>query len=234
MKKGTKIALYTVGFVIVSGGIIFFIMGQNKKKLVAAIQNTPNQEPNAKSKVVSAKTQAALASGNTVDTSSDFPLEQGDTDSDSVRTLQRILGVTVDGNFGPKTLAALKAFSGQSTVADQAALNALSAKKAALQDQATAAVRAQQLFEQWNSGDSKEYNIQVTANSTWYGYDEDFSGAIQYDDNNITQPKGVVLNNNDYNITGTTKGGNLEIEILNGELADNYIVNPATITLVKA
>jgi len=234
MKKGTKIALYTVGFVIVSGGIIFFIMGQNKKKLVAAIQNTPNQEPNAKSKVVSAKTQAALASGNTVDTSSDFPLEQGDTDSDSVRTLQRILGVTVDGNFGPKTLAALKAFSGESTVADQAALNALSAKKAALQDQATAAVRAQQLFEQWNSGDSKEYNIQVTANSTWYGYDEDFSGAIQYDDNNITQPKGVVLNNNDYNITGTTKGGNLEIEILNGELADNYIVNPATITLVKA
>ncbi|HEX4850149.1 MAG TPA: putative peptidoglycan-binding domain-containing protein [Puia sp.] len=237
MKKGTKIALYTVGFVIISGGIIYFIMGNRKKQILATIQNSPNQEPNAKSKVVSAKTKtAAVTSGSaTVDTSTDFPLEQGDTDSDSVRTLQRILGVTVDGDFGPKTLAALKAFTGgQTTVPNQAALDQLSAKKAAAQDQATASARAQQLLEKWNSGDSKQFNILVTADATWYGFDEDFSGLIVYDDNNITQPKGIVLNNNDYNIYGTTKGGNLEIEILNGDLADTYIVNPSTVSLVNA
>jgi peptidoglycan hydrolase-like protein with peptidoglycan-binding domain len=210
------------GLPITAGAIVIIIL-LKKAGTKKAVLNTPLTEPGAK---VTTKTGSAASAS--APSSSDFPLEQGDTDSDSVRTLQRILGVTVDGNFGPNTLAALKAFASMSTVADQSALDNLAAKKAAAQNSASASARAQQLYATATNG--QPHDLIVTANTMALGYTTDAYGAIVYNNKNVTLAA-HTYSGNDYSIIGKTNGGNVEININKGDWMGNYIINPNVITL---
>ena len=69
------------------------------------------------SKTIASNTSALSTTG--------FPLQNGSR-GDLVKQLQAKLGVNVDGAFGPKTLAALMAKTGKTSVASQSELNAIS------------------------------------------------------------------------------------------------------------
>lgn len=216
MKTGKKI-LYIATPLVLIGAIYFINRKKIQKKIASGINNSPLPEP-----VVATTTASSSVSAGV------FPLKQGSI-NDIVKTLQRILGVTVDGNFGPQTAAALKAFSGKSTVASQAELDALSAKKANEQNAWASQAKAQQLLTQFRNNN---LSIYTTDNLVAYGYIEDYAGAINYTNHNINMPKDKTYNNTDYKLTGYTKGGNLQMQITSGDLAGNYIINPNIITLV--
>lgn len=205
--------------IIVGGGLILYFLKMNKAK--KAVLASPLPEPKTAPK-------PAASSSIITSPSSDFPLEKGDTDSDSVRALQRILGVKVDGDFGPATLSALQAFAGTSTVANQAALDALNAKKSAAQNSAASMSRAQQLFSTVQDG--KTHDIIVTTPTVAYGYTMDAYSAIIYTDHNINLAA-HTYSGDDYKLTGYTVGGNLQLNVNKGDYAGDYIINPNVISV---
>lgn len=214
--KAKKILLYVVP-PVAAIVVIYLINRQSiKKKNEGAVKNSPLPEPPATT------TQTAPAI-------SLFPLKKG-SNNDKVKDLQRILGITADGIFGSQTESSLKSFSGKTTVDSQAELDALSAKKATQQNQAGSISRAQDLLKQFQSGG---LNIFAQSDSLVYGYTQDYAGAINYNNKNFTLYKGKTYNNSDYKLIGSTKSGNLQLQVSKGDLAGTYIVNPNSITLVR-
>ena len=220
-KKVKNVLLWSIPPVVVIG-LIYFINKQSiKKKMAANLNNSPLPEP------------APETSGSTTSSSPSstnlFPLKKG-SKNDKVKDLQRLLGVSVDGIFGSQTEAALKSFSGKTTVDSQSELDALTAKKATQQNQTASVSRAQTLLSQFQNGGLNVFTQQTLIA---YGYVADYSGAINYTNKNITMAKGKRYNNADYKLIGTTKAGNLQMQVTRGDAQGYYIVNPNIITLVK-
>lgn len=84
---------------------------------------------------------------------SDFPLEQG-SKGNKVKELQTLLGFAtkdIDGDFGPKTAAALKSAYGKASIVDQGEFDAFKAKMEASRKTAGAKARGRELLDIYES-----------------------------------------------------------------------------------
>jgi hypothetical protein len=160
--------------------------------------------------------------------SSDFPLSKG-TKNATVETLQLTLNtglqaegstlLVVDGNFGSKTLAALQGFTGKSSIANQAELDALIAQMLELTSLTTDLDWGWQLLAAYNSGTYR--NLVVKAPITLKGYTKNFEGKYIPNRKAINMPaRSYSLA--DYAIKAVAKDGTMRIEVTNGSLAGIY------------
>ena len=108
MKKHSGIII--AGSIIVVLGLVIFLL---RKKIAALIAGTPTKEIDKKTTDNTKKQTYPV---------SVFPLVYGSTGA-SVMALQKVVGVKVDGDWGPDTEAALKAHSLPTYYADQADVN---------------------------------------------------------------------------------------------------------------
>src|SRR5438045_2900016 len=138
MKKGKGWLLLAIGVPVIIGGYFvykyFFPMG--KKKDVSL--PPPGAAP-----------KPALTGSPSV-----FPIKNGSPKNDLVKQLQALLGVTVDGLFGPKTQAALFAKTGKTSIASQTEFNTVIAQLSSAAKASTNASRADKLVSDWNSNRS--------------------------------------------------------------------------------
>lgn len=108
LSKYQKIGLYSIPVII--GGVAIY--------LVVKTYKIPSPKQGAKNSDGSTPQPKILVTNSVNESSVNaqyFPLQKG-SDNDYVKELQDVLGVDVDGDFGPKTLAALQQQVGKSTV----------------------------------------------------------------------------------------------------------------------
>jgi lysozyme family protein len=194
---------------LVAGGILIYAINRNKNK--------PSTKPNGQAKPATPPK-----------TTSDFPIKVGSR-GDKVKELQTAIGFKgsdVDGIFGSDTLAALKDFAGISQVADQASLDQIKKKATGVSN----ASLAENLLSQFQKG---EVAVYTRSKITIAKVQEDVNGALLNTGTFITMAASKTYNNSDYKLVGTTKLGNLELQITSGALAGLYVVDPNTITLVS-
>lgn len=138
MNESTK-KILLIGLPLLAGGALIYIL--NKKRRSPLYEQPP-----------------ATDLGTSVIKTGAFPLKKG-SKGEAVRELQRILNykganLQVDGDWGPKTDAAVQQFLGTTTVTEQQ-FNQLSADYRAQTTQAvttgTKSVRSINLIAQWNS-----------------------------------------------------------------------------------
>ena len=165
-----------------------------------------------------------------------YPIKQGSTGA-AVMALQKLLGLTVDGIFGPKTGAALNSKLGTTVIANdsemQAALNKLTAAAAAPASAAPAPVesRAETLSKSFAAG-AKAILAIATTKLTQGVFD--FNGAFQPNGQEYTLTKAKTYNNKDWRITGFTKSGKVIVVCSAGALAGTYVADAAALSLVAA
>ena len=153
--------------------------------------------------------------------SSDFPLSRG-TKNATVETLQTTLNIglqaqgstllVVDGDFGGKTLAALQGFTGKSSIANQAELDALHAQMLELGSLSTDLDWGWKLLDASNSG--RYTNFVVKAPITLIGYTKNFEGKYIKNGKALNMPaRSYSLP--DYAIKAVAKDGTMRIEVKN-------------------
>ncbi len=212
MNPKAKKALIIFGPLVIGVGVILWI----------------NRKPKDKDQVGAAGADgvAPVTLANTANkTSSFFPLKQGSKNS-KVTELQKLLGVSADGIFGPITETALVALSGSKTVANQNEFDNVKKLATGISN----SVRASDLLAKFKSAN---YSIMPLAAATYPAVIQDTYGALQATGTAIKVVANKVLNNTDYVLTGVTKAGNLLMQITNGSLAGLYSVDPTTITLTN-
>ena len=195
-----------VPVVVVFGA--FYIWYKSQKGKPVTVTNDPATTPPL-------KPSPSLSSGN-------FPLQQGMKNNSLVKTLQNALGVTVDGSFGPITLAALQAQYGMSTVPDQNTLTAIvnAANSGAMPRQI-----AQNVLTQFQSG---SYDIYV--NNPYYA-DQVIPGTSTPNGTGFQLSVFQTYDNRTYTLIGVTGLGQLIMNVQSGPLAGQYLVDPSSITL---
>jgi hypothetical protein len=212
MNLKTKRILLLVAPLVI-GGTLLYAMNHKKKKLVPGGDGAPDEaKPAPAPKPVSM-----------------FPLKSGSNNA-KVKELQSAIGLSgkdVDGIFGSGTEAKLKAFAGVIEVADQAALDQIKKKAVGV----TNLSRATDLLAKFQKGNVAIY---TTSKLSIQKIQEDISGALINTGSYINMAANKTFNNQDYKLKGTTKLGNLLMEITRGDLAGTYSVDPTTITLVAA
>lgn len=115
--KWKKVAIVGIPVVVMITAIYIWYKVASQPKQVYVGANTPSVPP----KVASTTTPQAKAAASAASPSGGYPLQQGSNNA-TVKQLQTILGVTVDGKFGPATLDALQNQFGLSSVPDAATL----------------------------------------------------------------------------------------------------------------
>jgi hypothetical protein len=196
------------------GGVLLYAM--NHKKKVASGGAKDGAQDDAKP--VPAPPPASM-----------FPLKNGSNNA-KVKELQSAIGLSgkdVDGIFGSGTEAKLKAFAGVIEVADQAALDQIKKKAVGITNNA----RASDLLSKFQKGGVAIY---TTAKLTVQKVQEDISGALISTGTFVSMAANKTYNNQDYKLKGTTKLGNLLMEITRGDMAGTYSLDPNSITLVAA
>lgn len=152
---------------------------------------------------------------------SDFPLKKGSKNG-TVENLQKILNIglqadgatllVVDGDFGSKTLAALKQIFDVESISNQAELDDL-------KDYVNDKNYGSKLVNAYNTN-SYSYLV-VNKPIKLIGHTKNFEGLWIKNGNNLTLPaKKYSLN--DYAILAVANDGTLKIQIKNGALAGTY------------
>lgn len=211
MNSKLKKALILFGPLLAGGGLIVYLNLKKKKKMDNAPVVAPGQDIAA-----TVETIAPVAS-------SLFPLRNG-VSNVKVKELQGILGVTADGAFGPKTEAALVSLGGMRTIDSQEQLDALKKQAAGVSNLS----RANDLALKFLKGGQSIYVINTAQLPQVM---EDSYGAIIRTGKYLKLTSGIVYNNTDYQLTKSTKAGNVLMNITRGNLLGTYEVNPNNITL---
>lgn len=155
-----------------------------------------------------------------------FPLQQGSRNS-QVTQLQKALGVTADGIFGPVTGGSLQSQYGLSSIPDQKTLSVI--LNAAADGGASARAAAQALYNQYTAG---LYDIKVQKTTFAEAVTEDANGVLSPTGSGFTMSAGEVYDNTVYTIDGVSVLGELILKVLSGTLQGEYTFDPTAVTLV--
>lgn len=209
MNKKTKKVLAFVAPVVIAG-VIIVLLNRRKKSSIGEVSSNEDVKP------VPATAQPEKASP-------EFPLRRGSR-GEKVKELQRVIGVTADGIFGPNTESALLNVAGVSSVQDQKEFDMVRQKAAGL----VTVERAKDLYNKFVKGGYALYAIEKAIAKEIV---IDAYGAHQPTGKQISLPAAKVLNNQDYVITGYSKLGNIIFKITKGDLAGTYSVNASQVSL---
>lgn len=152
-----------------------------------------------------------------------YPIGQGSS-GDLVKQVQQALGVTVDGQFGPKTQAALVDKMGVKTINSVDQLEQLKKLAAGVSN----LNRANELVKRFNAGGVALFTIEKAPIEV---INIDAFGAIIHSGMFTYLPANKLYNRTDYVLKGATKPGDLIFDITRGTLAGTYVVNPNLVTL---
>lgn len=204
-----KVALVTVPVLVVATAFVIWYKTTLPKKTY--VSNNPATTPPIK---------PSPSVANPV-----FPLQQGSNNS-TVKQLQTALGVTADGIFGPKTLAALQAQYGKSSIPDQDTL--ISVINASGSNGDAVRAPAQNLYNQFQAGGMDIY----VQNATFADQvNESSSGALTPNGTGFQMTAMQSYDNTVYVLDGVTAQGLLIMKVLSGPLQGEYTVDPSNITL---
>lgn len=220
MKKHTGWVILAIAVPLLAGGFIWwkFFKGPKKKVFDPPVKKQPPV------KAVSA---------------SAFPLKNGTYNSELVKQLQGLLGVSPDGDFGPLTQAALLLKTGKTQIASQAdfdsVINSLSDKM-----QAAAATNAQYNAAAKIVSDYRahpDYKISVIKAFTADRYQADVYGNYTFIGPSTPIAAGRVFYWTGFDLVEATSSGKIHVrtnsDILGPGTNGDYLIDPATITLVK-
>jgi hypothetical protein len=209
MNLKLKRALYIFGPLAVGIGVILWV---NRKRKPTPKEKAEEQTAdNTTATLVAAPPPPA-----------EFPIQQGSR-GEKVREVQRALGVSADGVFGPKTEAALVAKMGVRSIRDQKQLDEL--KK--LASGISSLSRANDLIAKYNQGAS----MFTVSTAQAERINIDAYGAIVYSGQLLSLPGNKLYNRDDYKLLMATKNGKLIFEITRCALMGKYLVDPNLITV---
>ena len=211
MNKTWKKILWVAVPTLAAAGAFFLWYKKSKPKPVVISNNNPAKLPPKK---------LSPSAGNP-----NFPLQSGSNNS-SVKQLQTALGVTADGIFGPKTLAALQTQFGLNSIADQSTLNIIVA--GAGTNGANIRAAATSLYNQFQAGG---YDLQVQKSYFADEVTEDSDGHLTPTGMGFQMNVGDVLDNGTASLDGITILGLLILVISSGSLQGEYTVDPTCLTL---
>lgn len=215
MNPKTKRAILFILPLAIGGGLIYAMNRKVKKDSKTTNATDPDQ----------AATDTPVNTKPVVVTS-EFPLQKGSNNA-KVKELQQAIGATpVDGIFGSGTEAKLLSFSGVKVVKDQSQLDAI--KKQAIG--ISGKVRADMLVTKFKAGGVA---LMCTKNTDMQMVTQDSFGAISYLSKFLALSAGKVYNPDDYKLVGSTKMGNLLVQITRGTLAGMWAVDPNTVTITN-
>lgn len=212
MNVKLKRALLIIGPLVVGVGVILWV---NRKK--KPTEEEKKQEENA-------DTLASKTKVTTIPPAPDFPIQQG-SKGEKVKEVQRAIGVTADGVFGPKTEAALVAKAGMRVVSSQKELDQI--KKMASGQSSMS--RANDIINKYNN--DKSLSMFIVANTPADVVNIDTYGAVFTNGNQITMYGGKLYNRDDYKPFQATKSGNLLFEVTRGALKGTYMIDPNFVSL---
>lgn len=189
LNKYIKWTLYSLPLVI-GGGAIWYIWKHYK---------IPKPTKNAATNGVNPKTNpngnnggsAAATAGCT------FPLIQG-SNNPCVGQLQDVLGVTIDNDFGPKTLAALQQQVNLSQVADANALSSIEDQILAQDQSAGNVAYMSSLANNILSNYTNNTWLTVQNDTVWNEVQQNNDGSFSAVGNQITFTAGTKINLKDY------------------------------------
>lgn len=212
-QKTKKILSYVLPPVIVIGFIAFFARRASKATsgtggISAAPDNIPLQ---------------TLPSTSTSGAGSVYPLKRGST-GEKVKELQRIIGATADGAFGPNTEAKLYEVAGVKQVNSDEEFEQVKKKAYGI----TTMSRAMDLLNKFKTG---QYSILGVKQHKAIQVIKDAFGAYNSTGKYITIYPSTLYSKNDYSIVDTTKLGNVVVYVNKGNLLGYYLVDANAITL---
>jgi len=221
-KKALWISIASV-FGLAGGYLLYQYFKQKKSANYGVLQQVPN--PPA---------PIVTNGGVTVPNSSidnNFPLKKG-SNNDYVKKLQMALGVVVDGIFGSKTLAALQAQTGKSSISNYddltATIAAINQNNQQITNSPSFAAAANNILNAYNTNGFS--NLYALNDTTWkqYGYD---SASDSYISTGfiINWAKGQTMNTNDYIPSFVTQDGYLMIYCNKGVNVGYFKANPLDI-----
>lgn len=213
MQKKHFLPVILGGVIVLSGGI--YLIHLLKSKPAAKLPDSVDKSP------ASTPKQATTASV--------FPLKVG-SKSDLVKQLQSLLGVTADGIFGPKTLAALTAQTQKTQIATQAEFNQVIASLEAKPVIAAGQSRGKLLISQYGSAPTSQMMAITTVTAPEVVADQ--SGALQPTGKAVKLVGGLKLAHADYVPLDITTAGYLLFKIASGALTGTYKVDASKMTIV--
>lgn len=215
MNQKTKKAILLSLPLIIGGGLIYAMNRKVKKDTTPVNASDEDQKPSE----IPVNTKPAIVTP-------EFPLQKG-SKGEKVKELQSAIGASpVDGIFGSGTETKLFSFAGVKVVQDQDQLDTIKKKAIGVSNQ----VRADSLVRKFKAGGVA---LMCVKDCDMQKFVQDSFGAITYLKTYLPLKAGKVYNNQDYQLIGSSKMGNLQVQITRGELAGLWAVDPNNVTLTN-
>lgn len=211
-KKHSPVIAVLAGIVTITGIILIWRYLKGK--------NPPSDDGDSMADSIAAKPKQAPASS--------FPIKVG-SKNDLVKQLQQALGISDDSIFGPKTLAALTAQTGKTSITSQAEFDKVITDLQKKPIVLAGKNRADSLTAQWKAGSSLQ--LMALQKVTVAQFVQDAARALHPTGKSVILAANVKLSRKDYVPQGASTSGFLVFDILNGALKGRYKVDPSKMTV---